>query len=149
MLNRDFKEFVASFNAHAVDYLVVGGYALAAHGRPRYTGDIDLWIRPTPDNAERVLAAMADFGFAALNVSTADLVQPGNVIQLGYPPRRIDLLTSIDGVDFAACHARRQVLSVDGVDLPIIGLVDFKANKRASGRTQDLADLEALDDGAE
>jgi len=149
MLNRDFKEFVASFNAHAVDYLVVDGYALAAHGRPRYTGDIDLWIRPTPDNAIRILAAMADFGFAALDIGTDDLVQPGNVIQLGYPPRRIDLLTSIDGVEFEACRARRQVLHVDGVDLPIIALADFKANKRAAGRTQDLADLEALDDGAD
>jgi hypothetical protein len=146
MLNRDFKEFVALFNAHAVEYLVVGGYALAAHGRPRYTGDIDLWLRPTHDNAIRALAAMADFGFASLDVTAADLMQPANVIQLGYPPRRIDLLTSIDGVEFASCYARRQVVRLDEVDLPIISLADFKANKRASGRAQDRADLEALDD---
>ncbi len=149
MLNRDFKEFVASFNARAVEYLVVGGYALAAHGRPRYTGDIDLWIRATSDNAARVLAALSDFGFAGLNITVNDLTRPGNVIQLGYPPRRIDLLTSIDGVDFEACHAQRQNFAIDGVDLPIIGLADFKANKRASGRMQDLADLEALDDSAD
>jgi hypothetical protein len=146
MLNRDFKECVASFNAHGVEYLVVGGYALAAHGRPRYTGDIDLWVRATADNAHRVLAALKDFGFGPLAINEADLTTPGNVIQLGYPPRRIDLLTSIDGVEFEACHARRVILTIDRVDLPIIGLDDFKANKRATGRTQDRADLEALDD---
>ena len=149
MLNRGFKEFVASFNAHAVEYLVVGGYALAVHGRPRYTGDIDLWIRPTADNATRVLAALADFGFAALKITAADLTQSGNVIQLGYPPRRIDLLTSIDGVSFGPSFARRQIVAVDGVELPIIGLADFKTNKQASGRTQDRADLEALGDDAD
>ncbi len=149
MLNRGFKEFVASFNAHAVEYLVVGGYALAAHGRPRYTGDIDLWIRATKDIAARVLAALADFGFAGLNITADDLIRPGNVIQLGYPPRRIDLLTSIDGVGFEACHAQRQNFVFDGVELPIIGLADFKTNKRASGRKQDLADLEALGDGTD
>ncbi len=146
MLNRDFKEFVASFNAHAVEYLVVGGYALAAHGRPRYTGDIDLWIRATKDNAARVLAALGDFGFTGLNITAEDLIRPDNVIQLGYPPRRIDLLTSIDGVGFEACYAHRQSFAIDGVDLPIISLADFKTNKRASGRKQDLADLEALGD---
>ena len=128
---------------------MLGGYALAAHGRPRYTGDIDLWIRATNDNAARVLAALGDFGFAGLNITVEDLTRPGNVIQLGYPPRRIDLLTSIDGVVFEACHAQRQTFAIDGVDLPIISLADFKANKRASGRTQDLADLEALDDGTD
>jgi hypothetical protein len=146
MLNRDFKECVASFNAHGVEYLVVGGYALAAHGRPRYTGDIDLWVRATPDNARRVLAALKDFGLGALLIAETDLTTAGNVIQLGYPPRRIDLLTSIDGVEFEACHARRLMLTIDGVDLPVIGLDDFKANKRATGRAQDRADLEALDD---
>jgi Nucleotidyl transferase of unknown function (DUF2204) len=147
MLNRDFKECVASFNAHGVDYLVVGGYALAAHGRPRYTGDIDLWVRPTGQNARRVLAALKAFGLGALVITETDLTTPGNVIQLGYPPRRIDLLTSIDGVEFEACHGRRLTLPIDGVELPVIGLDDFKANKRATGRTQDRADLEALGDG--
>lgn len=149
MLNRDFKECVASFNAHGVEYLVVGGYALAAHGRPRYTGDIDLWVRPTHENARRVLAALKAFGFGALAITETDLITPGNVIQLGYPPRRIDLLTSIDGVEFDTCHAQRLDLNTDGVDLPVIGLDDFKANKRATGRTQDRADLEALDDSGD
>jgi Nucleotidyl transferase of unknown function (DUF2204) len=149
MLNRDFKECVASFNAHGVEYLVVGGYALAAHGRPRYTGDIDLWVRPTSLNARRVLAALNVFGLGALAITETDLTTPSNVIQLGYPPRRIDLLTSIDGVEFDACHARRLALPIDGVDLPVIGLDDFKANKRATGRTQDRADLEALGEGDE
>jgi hypothetical protein len=93
-----------------------------------------------------VLAALKDFGLGALLIAETDLTTAGNVIQLGYPPRRIDLLTSIDGVEFEACHARRFVLTVEGVDLPVIGLDDFKANKRATGRTQDHADLEALDD---
>jgi hypothetical protein len=146
MLNRDFKECVASFNAHGVEYLVVGGYALAAHGRPRYTGDIDLWVHATADNARRVLAALKDFGFGVLPIAEVDLTTAGRVIQLGYPPRRIDLLTSIDGVEFETCHARRLMLTIDGVDLPVIGLDDFKANKRATGRAQDRADLEALDD---
>jgi hypothetical protein len=90
-----------------------------------------------------------DFGFAGLNITADDLMRPGTVIQLGYPPRRIDLLTSIDGVVFEVCYAQRQNFAIDGVDLPIISVADFKANKRASGRAQDLADLEALDDGSD
>ena len=144
MLNPDFKEFVELFNAHGVEYLVVGGYALAAHGHPRYTGDIDLWLRRTPENAARAMRALADFGFGSLGPAAEDLLHPDRVIQLGHPPRRIDLLTSIDGVEFDACYAGRQSVAHDGVVLPIIGLADFRTNKRASGRPQDLADLASL-----
>ncbi len=97
MLNSDFKEFVELLNARGVDYLLVGGYALAAHGHPRYTGDIDFWVRPSADNLQRLLEALNDFGFASLGLSARDF-DADNVIQLGQPPRRIDLLTQIDGV---------------------------------------------------
>lgn len=145
MLNQDFKEFAELFNSNRVEYLIVGGYALAAYGHPRYTGDLDFWIGTDPSNARRVLHALEEFGFGALGIGLDDLTAPGRVIQLGYPPRRIDLLTSIDGVDFAASYARRMLVPLDGLNLHFIALEDFKTNKRASGRLKDLADLEALD----
>ena len=146
MLNRDFKEFAESLDAQGVEYLVVGGYALAAHGHPRYTGDIDFWVRPSADNIARLLQALKAFGFGSLGLTAADF-QPDTVVQLGQPPRRIDLLTSIDGVAFDDAYGRRERVLLDGQLLAIIGLADFKANKRASGRLKDLADLESLGDG--
>ena len=146
MLNRDFKEFVELLGANGVEYLVVGGYALAAYGRPRYTGDLDLWVGNEAANIERLLTALASFGFASLQLKAADFAAPDAVVQLGYPPGRIDLLTGIDGVRFADCYPRREMVSVAGVELPIIHIDDFKANKRAAGRPRDLADLDSLDD---
>jgi predicted nucleotidyltransferase len=143
MLNNDFKEFAELLNAHAVEYLVVGGYALAAHGHPRYTGDIDFWVSHEAGNISRLLAVLDEFGFGSLGLSAADFTDD-TVVQLGQPPRRIDLLTGIDGVDFPDCWLRRETVHVDGVPLQLIGLADFKANKRAAGRLKDLADLEAL-----
>ncbi|MBK6469711.1 MAG: hypothetical protein IPF94_02960 [Betaproteobacteria bacterium] len=143
MLNRDFKEFAESLAAQGVEYLLVGGYALAAHGHPRYTGDIDFWIGPDPTNIERLLRALRQFGFGSLGLTAADF-DADSVVQLGHPPRRIDLLTAIDGVEFGACWSRRVTLGVDGLDLNLIGLDDFVANKRATGRLKDLADLESL-----
>ena len=148
MLNQDFKEFAGLLTSNRVDYLIVGGYALAAFGHPRYTGDLDFWTGTDPGNAQRLLNALKEFGFGALGIGLDDLTQPNRVIQLGYPPRRIDLLTSIDGVDFAVCHARRLVIAIDGLNLHFISLEDFKTNKRATGRHKDLADLEMLDDGS-
>ncbi len=145
MLNKDFKEFVALLNSNELEYLVVGGYALAAHGHPRYTGDLDIWVNPAPGNITRLLKALNEFGFGSVGLTAADFQQPGAMVQLGYPPARIDLLTAIDGVQFADCYPRRQMVSVAGVELPILHLDDFRANKRASGRTKDLADLESLD----
>lgn len=144
MLNRDFKEFAELLGAKGVDYLLVGGYALAAHGHPRYTGDIDFWVRPTEQNLIRLLDALRDFGFGSLGLGVDDFAAD-TVVQLGHPPRRIDLLTAIDGVSFDACFLRREEVEVDGLRLKIIGLEDFKANKRASGRAKDLADLECLE----
>lgn len=143
MLNSDFKEFAELLNANAVEYLVVGGYALAAHGHPRYTGDIDFWVSPAPANIKRLLTVLQAFGFGSLGLTASDF-EADTVVQLGQPPRRIDLLTSIDGVDFTSCWARRETVALGGLVLQLIGLDDFKANKRAAGRLKDLADLEAL-----
>jgi predicted nucleotidyltransferase len=145
MLTFDFKEFAELLNSNGVEYLVVGGYALAAYGHPRYTGDLDFWVGSEPANADRVLVALAQFGFGNLGVTKEDLTTPNRVIQLGFPPGRIDLLTSIDGVQFAQCYARRASILIDGVSLDFISLEDFKTNKKAVGRHKDLADLEALE----
>ncbi len=144
MLNRDFKEFAGSFNANGVEYLLVGGYALAAHGHPRYTGDINFWISPAPANIQRVLRALRDFGFESLGLTAADF-GGDTVIQLGQPPSRIDLVTAVDGVEYEVCWARKESVNLDGLVLHLIGLEDFKANKRATGRLKDQADLEALE----
>jgi hypothetical protein len=144
MLNRDFKEFAQLLNARRVDYLVVGGYALAAHGHPRYTGDIDFWIEPSSENIAKLLLVLNDFGFSSLGISATDF-DSDTVMQLGQPPRRIDLLTSIDGVTFDACFARREQVVLADVTLNVIGLDDLKVNKRAAGRLKDLADLESLE----
>jgi len=142
MLNQDFKEFIELLNAAEVRYLVVGGYAVALHGYPRYTKDIDIWIERSAQNAERLLSALEQFGFLGLTV--ADFLEPDQVIQLGYPPRRIALLTSLSGVSFEPCYAARVEVALDGVTVPFISLEHLKMNKRASGRYQDLADLESL-----
>ena len=123
---------------------MVGDYALAAHGHPRYTGDIDFWVSPSADSLERLLVALEQFGFGSLGLRAADF-SGDSVVQLGQPPRRIDLLSAIDGVDFEACFRRREQVDLAGVRLNIIGLEDFKTNKRASGRLKDLADLESLE----
>ena len=148
MLDHDLKEFAGLLISNRVEYLIVGGFALAAYGHPRYTGDLDFWVGADPHNARRLLNALKEFGFGALGIALDDLTQPNRVIQLGYPPRRIDLLTSIDGVDFESCYARRLVIPVDGLSLHFIALEDFKTNKHASGRHKDLADLEMLDGGS-
>ena len=146
MLNRDFKEFAELLAANGVEYLVVGGYALAAHGRPRYTGDLDLWVGNDATNIRRLLQALDAFGFGSVHLKASDFAPADAVIQLGYPPGRIDLLTGIDGVRFIDCYPRRQTVNVGGTELPIIHLDDFKANKRAAARPRDLADLASLDD---
>ncbi len=145
MLDRDFRELLACFIARKVEFLLVGGYAVAIHGHPRFTGDLDLWIRSTGDNAAAVLAALEDFGLGSLGLSGHDLQSPDMVIQIGYPPVRVDILTSIDGVVFSEAYERRLAVDIDGLLLPVISLADLRINKAASGRHQDLADLEALE----
>lgn len=143
--DRDFREFLECLAARDVRFLIVGGYAVAAHGHPRYTGDLDVWVWAGAENAERLLTALHDFGFESVDLVADDFTQPDRVVQLGYPPVRIDLLTSIDGVDFQACFDRRVEVVVDGLHVPFIGLADLRRNKAASGRPQDIADLAALD----
>lgn len=146
LLDRDFSEFIGFLLAREVRFLVVGGYAVAVHGHPRYTGDLDIWVSADADNATRLMLALDDFGFGARDITAADFTAPGRVVQLGYPPLRIDLLTSIDGVSFKDCFANRVEVDVGDLTVPFIGLTELRQNKTASARAQDLADLEALRD---
>jgi len=133
-----------SFNARGVEYVVVGGYALAFYGAPRYTGDIDLLVNRDPANAQRIVAALADFGFASLELTTEDFQNPDQIIQLGVPPVRIDLVTSIDGVSWLQAWNGKVKGSYGETPVWFTSREDLIANKNASGRPQDLADLQAL-----
>jgi hypothetical protein len=140
----DFKEFLQLLTVHQVDYLLIGGYAVAYHGYPRATGDMDVWIAAHPDNAGRIVAVLEAFGFGSAGASAEMFLQPGRVIRMGNPPLRIELLTTISGVDFAECYSQRTVDIVDGMAINIIGLEHLKRNKQASGRLKDLNDLQHL-----
>jgi hypothetical protein len=146
MFNQDFKEFLESLNANDVKYLVVGGYAVAAHGHPRYTKDLDVWIENSPVNAARMRKALEDFGFGSLNLTDDDFTKPDTIIQLGYPPNRIDILTTLAGVTFGDCFEARQEIEVLGLSVYFIDVENLIKNKRATGRTQDLADAESLEE---
>jgi hypothetical protein len=143
-VQRDFRELLELFNRNDVEYLIVGGYALAFHGAPRYTGDIDLYVNPTAENSRRVMAALRDFGFGDVGLSEADFGAPGKVVQLGFPPVRIDIVTSISGVGWDAAWSSRMVGQYGPVPTQFIGREAFIANKRSSGRLKDLADIETL-----
>lgn len=144
-MNADFRDLLCEFNAHGVEYLIVGAYALAAHGRVRATGDIDVWVRATPQNANRVLKALTAFGAPLQDLSEADLSQPGVVFQIGVAPIRIDLLTSIDGVEFADAWSARFETRFADQPVSVLSEAHLIRNKRAVGRTQDLADVEWLE----
>jgi hypothetical protein len=144
-LDRDFKEFIECLNAHDVNYMVVGGYAVGVHGLPRATKDLDVWVLANRANADGVVAALDDFGFSGLGLTVADFCRDDVVVQLGYPPVRIDILTSIDGVDFLDAYPDRVEASVDGLRIAFIGREHLIANKRAAGRSQDLADADRLE----
>lgn len=143
-LERDFKELLELLNKRKVEYLIVGGYALAVYGAPRATGDLDIWIKPEPDNARRLLRVLDEFGFGAVGLSEVDFTVSGNVIQLGVPPVRVDFLTSISGVAWDEAVKNRQSGTLGGQPTYFIGRSDFISNKRALGRARDLADIEAL-----
>jgi len=144
----DFKELLASFNTRRVDYVIVGGYALALHGAPRVTGDLDLYVRPGQDNAERIIAALADFGFASLGLSAGDFTEPRRTVQLGVPPARVDIVTSIDGVSWDEVDAGKARGHYGEVPVCFIGREELIANKKAVGRQKDKADIEALGEKA-
>src|ERR1051326_1854428 len=141
----DFKELLLAFNAHNVEYLVVGAHALAAYGHVRATKDLDVWVRPDPRNAVRVLAALSDFGAPTGDLTIEDLSQPGTIFQIGTPPLRIDVITEIDGVDFLTAWPERLRASFGAVTALVISRQHLIANKRAAARLQDLADVERLE----
>jgi hypothetical protein len=145
-LNQDFKEFLRLLNKHGVKYLVVGGYSVAIHGHPRYTKDIDIWILTSEQNASSLINTLDEFGFSSLQLTAEDFESPGYVIQLGNAPARIDILTSLTGVDFDECWNNRIIVDDEGLVYPVIALEDLRTNKTALGRHQDLADLEELGD---
>lgn len=144
-LNQDWREWLESLNSSRADYMIVGGIALAIHGFPRSTGDLDVFVSATSENAQAVLRALAAFGFGSLGISESDLTTAGRVIQLGFPPRRIDILTSIDGVSWADARAHAMSTTIAGIPILVISRSDLAANKRAAGRPQDLADAARLE----
>jgi len=138
----DFKEFLKLLNSNEVEYLVIGGYAVNYYGFARATADLDIWIGIAPGNAERIAKVVREFGFA--QAETATFLEPGKVIRMGVPPVRLEILTTISGVEFAGCYARRREAELDGVRVNLIRLDDLKRNKEASGRLKDRLDLERL-----
>ncbi|MEL6457644.1 MAG: hypothetical protein AAFQ91_05250 [Cyanobacteria bacterium J06621_15] len=146
MLNQDFKEFIQLLNDNQVKYLVIGGYAVAVHGHPRYTKDIDIWIEMSLENSQNIMLALAEFGFGNLGLTTEDFQKSDQIIQLGYPPNRIDLITTPDGIDFETCYQSKIEVIIDNISVNFIDLNNLRKNKQASARLQDLADLENLQD---
>ena len=145
ILNQDFREFVELLDKNDVRYLIVGGYAVAFHGHPRYTKDIDIWIDNELANAQELLQVMEDFGFGSVGLKVGDFAEPHRIVQLGKPPNRIDILTSLKGVEFGRCYELRETVQIEGLTVHFIGLDCLKTNKLALGRHQDLADLENLE----
>jgi hypothetical protein len=145
LVNSDYSDMLSALNDAGAEYLVVGAYAMAAHGVPRATGDIDVWVKPSAENADRVWQALVAFGALRSGVSREDFATPGVVFQIGLPPHRIDLLTAIDGVDFDEAWSDRSSFDYGGVLTHVLSLPALLTNKRATGRTKDLADIEALE----
>ena len=143
-LPNEFKEFLKLLNSNDVRYLLVGGYAVGYYGYPRSTGDLDLWIAVQPENAGRVVIALQEFGFDVPELNADMFLDKGRIIRMGVPPLRIELLTSISGVDFNDCYRARNQIVIDGVEISIISFEYLKQNKQAAGRHKDLDDLENL-----
>ena len=145
VLNQDFREFIELLNRHKVHYLIVGGYAVAFHGYPRYTKDIDIWLSIDDANATKILSVLKEFGFETLNLAKDDFTKHGRVIQLGYPPNRINLITSATGLEFEDCYDQKITIDIEGLTVNCIDLENLKKNRKKTGRYQDLADLENLE----
>jgi hypothetical protein len=143
-LVRDFKEFLKSLNSNSVEYLLIGGYAVGIHGHIRATGDLDIWVGVNPQNAARIDRALRQFGFVTPALSPDLFLAPNNVVRMGLPPVRIEILTSISGVEFESCYAEKEVIRIEEILVPVISLARLRQNKAASGRAKDLADLESL-----
>jgi hypothetical protein len=143
-LPSDFKDFIRLLNANNVEYLLVGGYAVALHGYVRYTQDMDIWVYISPENAAKVVRSLKDFGFPRADELLDVLQKEKRVIGMGVPPMKIEVVTSIDGVGFEECFENRLVIEVDGVPINYLSLKNLRENKKASGRFKDLNDLEHL-----
>jgi len=143
-LNEDFLEFIGLLEAHGVDYLIIGGYAVALHGFPRFTGDIDFFVAVNPENAAKLMQVFEAFGFGDIGIRHEDFLRPDFVIEIGREPRKIQVLTGIDGVEFAECRSRRVEVEWQGIHLKFIGKQDLIRNKRTSARSKDLIDVEEL-----
>ena len=144
MLNSDFRDILSAFCEEKVEFMLVGAYAVAAHGLPRATGDIDLWVKCSEKNAERVWAAIMNFGAPLANISKQDFITRGNVVQIGVTPRRIDILTQITGVEYEEAEQQSITIEIEGIAIPVIGLAHLVQNKSAVGRPQDKADVARL-----
>lgn len=144
ILAKDFEDFVALLNIYKVEYMVVGGYALALHGKPRHTGDLDIWINISEKNAHLMVQVINDFGMSTLGLTANDFLKPGYITQIGQPPLRIDILNNIDGLEFKDAWKNMEQIEADGLRISYIGLHDFIVNKQASGRQQDLADIKEI-----
>jgi len=144
MFEQDFIDFIELLNIHKVEFMIVGAHALSYHGRPRHTGDLDIWINPTPANADRMLKVLFNFGFSSVGLKKSDFLKQDFITQLGYPPLRIDLLNSISGVEFDHAYARKISVDIDNLVVPFISIQDFILNKQATGRPKDIADIESL-----
>lgn len=145
MLNEDYRDILQALSAEQAKFLLVGAYALAAHGYPRATLDIDIWVMPSPENAAAVLRALQRFGAPLQLVTREDFMRDDTVFQLGVAPRRIDLITGASGLKFEDADARAVTVEIEGLQIRVLSLADLIVNKRASGRTKDLADVEALE----
>ena len=141
---QDFRDLLELFNKHSIDYIVVGAYALGFHGAPRYTGDLDVFVKPDTVNARKIMQALDEFGFGSVGLTAADFEEEGKVVQLGFPPVRVDIITSITGVTWEQARSGSAEGNFGDVLVRFIGRVEFIANKRALGRWKDLADLEAI-----
>lgn len=144
-LGKDFRDLLELLNRHAVRYIAVGGFAVAVHGRPRYTKDLDLWIEVSSDNAARIVAVLEEFGLGSLGLLAEDFLDPDVVIQLGYEPNRVDFLTKLTGVEFAESYPKRVVTRVGDLEVPVLDRASLIANKRALGRPHDLDDTKGLE----
>ena len=143
-LGQDFLDLLSLFNENGVRYLVAGGYATSVYAVPRYTKDLDIWLEPTEENAKAILAALNEFGFGSVGLNVEDFTKPDHVIQLGYAPNRIDLLTQLKGLDFETSFKNKNVFKLSEIDVSFISSSDLVKNKRAVARLQDLADVEQI-----
>jgi predicted nucleotidyltransferase len=143
-LARDFKEFLKLLNSNNVEYLLIGGYAVGIYGYIRTTNDLDIWVSVSPENAARIEQVLREFGFAAAALTSDLFLAPNNIVRMGVPPIRIELLTSISGVQFETCYAEKEMVRIEEMLVPVISLARLRENKAASGRAKDLADLQNL-----